>query len=220
MRSKNGMMLTMNDFVHITKNQVSSFCLSEGRVAKITDSAIDIDKALSIIELSKKSFISKDNYPEYKSLGLQFKDDDIEEYNSSCESIRYIDANHKIIINESDFKFWKNWNTLGQQLSFLRDGIDIALFRSRLLTACGGYSYQSKIHIDYDWRYVVPLSTNDQCTITYTDENMEFHLPADGSAYVFNAGFLHSFKNFGLTDRCHFIGILDIPNSGDNIIRA
>ena len=48
-------------------------------------------------------------------------------------------------------------------------------------------------------------------------ENEKIHLPADGHAYIVNAGFMHSFCNGGSTPRYHYCGILSLSNRGDGL---
>lgn len=207
----------MYNFINITKSEIADFCTGQDYCAKITDMPLDISAAATIVDTHSSLFIDKDHIVGYQSLGLQFSATDNDQYTGSSESIRYVDENHTVVINTSNFKLWSYWNDIGQQLAFLKDDIGLALYRTRLLLTKGNLRYQSVNHIDYDWRYVVPITTNSACILTYVD-GTELHLPADGSAYIFNAGFVHSYKNFGTTDRCHYIGILDIPNAGDGVV--
>jgi len=74
----------------------------------------------------------------------------------------------------------------------------------------GGYL---KYHMDYDTkysvRYHIPITTNEGCVCRFKKhKNAEehiLHMPADGSCYFFNQGWLHAVENTGNTDRYHLI---------------
>lgn len=203
---------------NIRKDEIKDFCNSNSLCARITDIKFDLQDIKSDIDqiLELNPPISKDRQSKYKALGLQYADDSTNCY-ECVETTRYFDADKKIaVIEKRSFKEFGHWNSLGEQLSYLfkpLDKLGIKLYRTRILLANGDYT--SVNHIDYDWRYHVPIQTNKQCYLTYTDLDENIHLPADGHAYILNAGFAHKFYNGGITDRYHYCGILDLPCIGD-----
>lgn len=74
----------------------------------------------------------------------------------------------------------------------------------------GGYI---KYHYDYNTKYSIrfhiPLTTNEGALFRFKlnpkDEEQVLHMPADGSCYFFNAGYLHQAENNGTTDRDHLV---------------
>ena len=69
----------------------------------------------------------------------------------------------------------------------------------------------AKRHSDGECRLHVPLWTNDKCFTTFFDPRNnykqigKFNMPADGSAYLFNAHVTHNFGNFGEDTRTHAV---------------
>ena len=205
---------------NILKSQIKEFCNSKELCARIEDITFDINKLKEDVSLIFDTHlpIGKDKQSSYKALGLQYRDSlgDQDIYYDCVKTTRYIDENHKSIIETHPANLWNLWNDLGEKLNYVYKPIyelDLELWRTRLLVAEG--KYQSLKHIDYDWRYHVPIMTNTNCFLEY--ENEKIHLPADGHAYIVNAGFMHSFSNGGLTPRYHYCGILSLPNKGDGL---
>lgn len=88
-------------------------------------------------------------------------------------------------------------------------GLGLINIRGRYLRSyCGQYA---KRHTDKECRLHVPLWTNDKCFTAFFDEKDnykqagKFNMPADGSAYLFNAHRVHSFGNFGDEIRTHAV---------------
>ena len=195
---------------NIRSDEIEDFCKSNKMFAKVIDQTYDIESYLSIIKKFPWQPISKDNDVYYKSIGLQYVDSRYPYYDS-VKTVWYMDENHNEIVNTKSVLEWKNWNTLGLMLGLE----DHDLYRTRVLKAKSGCS--SVWHIDYDWRYHIPLSTNKSCIVKYKDT--QIHMPADGYAYINNAGFMHMFENKGDTDRYHICGILNYNCEGDGICK-
>ena len=71
----------------------------------------------------------------------------------------------------------------------------------------------SKTHIDSDIRIHIPIYTNDQCATEFfspkTGESLgTFHMPADGSFYLFNGHIRHTFYNQGIKPRLHVVFLI------------
>lgn len=202
--------------VDIKTSEIEEFCASNERCARVVDQKFDIEKAMDIIKNFPYQPESKDRQGKYKAISTQYSEKDgADIYYGAVESIRYINSKHESVIETDAFHGWKYRNELGEQLLFLEGGQE--LYRTRVLLAMA-HGYKSPWHIDYDWRYHVPLTTNTKCLMHY--EDMSIHLPATGHAYLFNAGYMHSFVNEGETDRYHYCGILDYPCEGDGKINV
>lgn len=203
---------------NIRKDEIRDFCHSNSLCARIIDIKFNLQHTKSDIDqiLKLNPPTSKDRQSKYKALGLQYADDSTNCY-ECVETTRYFDADRKIAVMESrSFSDFCHWNQLGKELSYLHNPIyelGMRLYRTRILLANGNYS--SVNHIDYDWRYHVPIQTNSHCYLTFTDLDKHVHLPADGHAYLLNAGFAHKFFNAGEQDRYHYCGILSLPCEGD-----
>lgn len=195
---------------NIKSSEIEDFCKSNKMFAKVIDHDHDIERYLSTIKSFPWQPISKDNDVYYKSIGLQYADPRYPYYDS-VKTVWYMDKDHNEIVNTKSVLEWKEWNTLGLMLGLE----DYDLYRTRVLKAKPGCS--SVWHIDYDWRYHIPLVTNKSCLIKYKDT--QIHMPADGYAYINNAGFMHMFENKGDTDRYHICGILNYNCEGDGICK-
>lgn len=71
----------------------------------------------------------------------------------------------------------------------------------------------SKTHIDSDIRVHIPIYTNDHCATEFfspsTGESLgTFHMPADGSFYLFNGHLRHTFYNQGVEPRLHIVFLI------------
>lgn len=209
-----------NNIIDITLNDVREICHESNFYAcRITDIDIDIPTIQSHIKkiLEQHPAISKDRQSKYTALGLQYIDRN-DSYYDTIETTRYIDENHISKVESHAFSDWFKWNNAGELLKELYKplkNINVNLYRTRLLCAlpgCVGHT-----HIDYDYRYHVPVKTNEQSTLKYFDGKTcvgELHFPL-GYAYVVNAGFMHNFYNSGNTTRIHYCGIMSLPCKGD-----
>lgn len=203
---------------NITKAEIKEFCSSNRLCARIIDIHFDLGNTKSHIDSILKLHppASKDKQSKYKALGLQYADN-ANDFYECVETTRYFDADNKIAVLETrSFSDFCYWNNLGEELSYLYQPIynlGIQLYRTRILLANGDYS--SVNHVDYDWRYHIPIQTNKDCHLIYTGLNKTIHMPADGYAYILNAGFAHRFCNAGKEDRYHYCGILSLPCKGD-----
>lgn len=190
----------------IRSNEIEDFCKSNKMFARVIDHEHDIQTYMNVIKSFPQQPISKDGNGKYKSIGLQYRDSN-DQFYDSVESVWYMNDRHESIINTISVLEWKEWNTLGLMLGLE----DYDLYRTRVLKAEAGC--EGPMHIDYDWRYHIPLVTNKHCFIQYKKEKV--HMPADGYAYINNAGFMHTFSNKGAKDRYHICGILNQPCEGD-----
>jgi len=200
----------------IKKSEIRDYCQeSEVLVCRVVDITFDPDKLLNDVSLILKEHqaISKDRQSKYKALGLQYVDV-IDPYYDCVESTRYINENHVSVIESKSFSNWNQWNELGQKLDYLYQPLEefnINLYRTRLLVA--EPKCTSVNHIDYDYRYHIAITSNENCFIVYKNE--KFNIPVDGHPYIINAGYMHSYYNYGNTSRCHYCGIMSLPCRGD-----
>ena len=124
-----------------------------------------------------------------------------------------------------DHIFLNEWAKLFKDfvLHFLNN--NIFLYRGRLLNCKYGKS-GSAIHVDNNVRLHIPIYTNKKCTTTFYDKQKkligEYHMPADGSFYLFNSWLPHSFRNLGDKDRLHAVFSFDdqLPKKFNNIYKS
>lgn len=108
-------------------------------------------------------------------------------------------------------------------LHFLNN--NIFLYRGRLLN-CKYGKLGSAVHVDNNVRLHIPIYTNKKCTTTFYDKQKkligEYHMPADGSFYLFNSWLPHSFRNIGDEDRLHAVFSFDdqLPKSFNTIYKS
>lgn len=203
--------------IEISKHEIRDFCNSKELCARIVDIEFDLPNVQSKVKqiLSETPAVGKDAQAGYKALGLQYFNPE-DRFYDCVASTRYINDQHVSVIESQPFSDWKQWNEQGLKLTELFHPVydlGLALYRTRLLEA--EPKFQSVTHIDYDWRYHVPIYTNEKATITFMDEVV--HMPADGHPYLINAGFMHNYQNNGDETRVHFCGILSLPNEGDGL---
>lgn len=200
----------------IKKSEIRDYC-NESKIlaCRIIDIKFDISKLQNDVSLILKEHaaISKDKLSTYKALGLQYINKN-NPYYDCIESTRYINKNHISKIESKSFSDWHCWNDLGQKLDYLYiplSDIEIDLYRTRLLIAEPGCT--SVTHIDYDYRYHIAITSNENCFLVY--DNEKFYIPVDGHPYIINAGYMHSYYNNGDTNRTHYCGIMSLPCKGD-----
>ena len=124
-----------------------------------------------------------------------------------------------------DHIFLNKWAKLFKDftLHFLNN--NIFLYRGRLLNCKYGKS-GAAIHVDNNVRLHIPIYTNKKCTTTFYDKQKkligEYHMPADGSFYLFNSWLPHSFRNLGDKDRLHAVFSFDdqLPKKFNNIYKS
>jgi len=117
-------------------------------------------------------------------------------------------------INDSDIHPSTSYVFLNQWAGVFKDFItyflnkNIFLHRGRLLN-CKPGKQPGPIHVDNNVRIHIPIYTNKKCTTTFYDKQKkligEYHLPADGSFYLFNSWLPHCFGNMGDEDRLHAV---------------
>lgn len=195
----------------IKYTEIEDFCDSNELCARIVGHTYNLD---NIIENVNPPPIKKDGRGKYSAVGLQYKDPS-DPFYDCVESIRFINDDHQSIIETDTFTNWNEWNIFGLMFPNLRYIENFSrIYRSRFLVA--EPNSESVRHIDYDWRFHIPIKTNKMCMMHYDD--CDIHLPADGHAYLINAGFVHSFSNYGTEDRWHFCGILPFKCEGEGRI--
>jgi len=102
---------------------------------------------------------------------------------------------------------------------------NIFLYRGRLLN-CKPGKLGTSIHVDNHVRIHIPIYTNEKCTTSFYNKQKKFigkyHMPADGSFYLFNSWLPHSFGNLGDADRLHAVFSFDdqLPKSFNNIYKS
>ena len=124
-----------------------------------------------------------------------------------------------------DHIFLNEWAKLFKDfaLHFLNN--NIFLYRGRLLN-CKYGKLGSAVHVDNNVRLHIPIYTNKKCTTTFYDKQKkligEYHMPADGSFYLFNSWLPHSFRNIGDEDRLHAVFSFDdqLPKKFNNIYKS
>ena len=200
--------------IDISYDEIEDFTRSNQLCARLVGHKYDLKEVREKIK-SIPQPIKKDGRGLYGAVGLQYKEYK-DRFYDSVESIRFINEDHVSKIETHSFKEWDKWNELGDVFEELRFVETFhKLYRTRFLVAePGGESVR---HIDYDWRFHIPITSNELCRMHYDD--VDIHLPADGHAYLINAGFVHSYSNWGTKDRWHFCGILDLENVGDGRIK-
>lgn len=109
---------------------------------------------------------------------------------------------------------------MGPELRKVADSLGGQLCRVRLAALMPGASIQP--HRDYDpsylVRYHVQLTTNaDSWLFVQQKANVDqYHLKADGSIYLLNAGLVHWVKNLGVTPRIQLL----IDVDGKDVLRT
>ena len=124
-----------------------------------------------------------------------------------------------------DHIFLNEWAKMFKDftLHFLNN--NIFLYRGRLLNCKYGKS-GAAIHVDNNVRLHIPIYTNKKCTTTFYDKQKkligEYHMPADGSFYLFNSWLPHSFRNLGDKDRLHAVFSFDdqLPKKFNTIYKS
>jgi|SaaInlStandDraft_1057018.scaffolds.fasta_scaffold50940_2 hypothetical protein len=77
------------------------------------------------------------------------------------------------------------------------------MIRTRVMTMKPKLAY--RMHRDYSMRYHIPLITNENCFFII-DENI-IRLPADGSLYLVDTNYPHTFVNASGELRTHIVGV-------------
>lgn len=107
----------------------------------------------------------------------------------------------------TSYLFLNSWANVFKDLILQFADKNMILYFGRLLRTIPGQV--SAIHSDGDVRMHVPIYTNDRCITTYYNDKGDiigtYHMPADGSVYLFNGHPLHEFHNSGTTSRLHAI---------------
>ena len=135
--------------------------------------------------------------------------------------VKVNDSNLQVL----DHIFLNEWAKMFKDftLHFLNN--NIFLYRGRLLN-CKYGKFGAAIHVDNNVRLHIPIYTNKKCTTTFYDKQKkligEYHMPADGSFYLFNSWLPHSFGNMGEEDRLHAVFSFDdqLPKKFNTIYKS
>lgn len=212
----------------VSLNDIREYC------KKSNFFVIKIDTKFSVTQMQKdvnycidqygyaepKSFDGSSEYAGYQILGLQYQKDDDNLYHNCRDVIRHINDDHKCLVETQPPSDWSEWNDIGEQLKYLKaplESIGLKLYRTRLLSCASGKKLPR--HLDYDYRWHVPIFSNTDCYMTFQkytdDEPVNIRLPADGSSYIVNTGYLHYAENLSSVNRIHYCGIMDLSCIGD-----
>lgn len=78
---------------------------------------------------------------------------------------------------------------------------DIGRFRIMSMPGPSCYTF----HKDLTKRYHIAVDTNPDCLFMFVDMKKNFHIPSDGSVYVLDTRFRHTFINGSKSIRTHLV---------------
>lgn len=150
-------------------------------------------------------------------------EDRLDETNSSIFiRTKRLDPNSKDYIPEADeYNYTVRNHHVADIFKEILDSFISPITRVRLAVIMPGFTI--KPHVDYDpsyiTRYHIPIFTNDKVMFGYKikENQVEYHLPADGGVFFFNSGLVHWVYNKGDFPRLHLI--VD-TNGQDDLIFA
>lgn len=109
--------------------------------------------------------------------------------------------------NITTYLFLNQWATIFKDIISQFLDLNIITYYGRFLRTLPGQS--AAIHSDRDVRLHIPIYTNEGCYTTFYTSSLaslgKYHLPADGSIYIYNTHTLHDFFNSGSEPRLHAI---------------
>ena len=141
---------------------------------------------------------NKQRFQTYGGIGLQYAQG-FDEYYDTLQDLMALQKVRPVA--DGDFR---HINSIGERFKFVFDRFaseGIHLTRARLLIARPGHIHEP--HFDYDFRIHIPITTNEKCQAIFGREI--YHMPADGGSFLHNGYHQHTFRNFGETDRIHFV---------------
>lgn len=139
--------------------------------------------------MDKFGTMKKDGYENYKAIALQYFDEN-NRFFDSIMSTDYVQTEKKI--------FFKK-NELALELQNIYDTFNfIRLTRGRVIIADPGFKMTKHVDGSHINTLHIPITTNLKAAIVIDEE--EFHLPADGSAYLINATIPHFAFNHSQSD--------------------
>lgn len=150
-----------------------------------------IDKFKQIIDryILRYGAISKDGYPNYKSIALQYFD----EANPFFDSVLSSDY------SKSEKKIYYKKNDLALELgSIYSEFASVRLSRGRVIIAEPGFKMKEHVDGAHIHTLHIPITTCDQAGIVIGGET--YLMPADGSAYLLNATIPHYAFNQSKTE--------------------
>lgn len=123
---------------------------------------------------------------------------------------RRLDPTSPDYVNEADeYNYTEKNEHYAGVLKEILDDFKAPKTRVRLAMIAPGFTI--KPHFDYDpsyvTRYHIPIFTNPGVVFGARTKNgdVEYHMPADGSVYFFNAGLVHWVANNGDQPRLHLL---------------
>ena len=114
----------------------------------------------------------------------------------------YIDACGRLDRNQYKEKDFCEINGIITDSVLARIIENYKLYRTRFMIMKPKSCYT--LHNDFDFRIHIPLITNSSAMFVFLKEGL-FHLEV-GKVYKVDTRKIHSFANFGLTDRLHLVG--------------
>lgn len=161
----------------------------------------------------KERFIwkQKDGIREYQAIGLQYSDPSNPYFDAVDLSATYsVNQDQQIQIAKENrrFQFFDRRNLAGDEFDFVfRRVFPLPLFRTRLLMIAPN-SNPVRSHSDgaRTIRLHIPIETSQAAW--FAIDGRQYHLPADGSAYLINTSLMHQVGNAGEVPRTHLVSVL------------
>ncbi len=157
---------------------------------------------LEIVEDFLKIYppIEKDSNALYKSIGLQYADENDPLYDA-VQQISYIGADNKVQIKRKLGKSYVKKNIIGDQFAAFFDYFDPIAYlqRGRIFISEPGHILQSHNDGACSGTIHYALKTNSKAHIII--EGKEYFIPADGNFYFINTSRTHSVQNLSNDER-------------------
>ncbi len=156
-----------------------------------------------------EKYIQKGADGKYKITGSPYKQIAITQYNENSANRHYEVSIPKSRLDERHYNKIKNW-AKGSYIEEVLNTFKGSVHRARIAIMEPGAFVGAHIdyNTDYSVRYHIPLITNSECGfyVKRKGSSPEYmHMPADGSAWFLNQGWLHSAWNKGEEPRSHLI---------------
>jgi hypothetical protein len=147
----------------------------------------------------------KDQNPRYKGICLQSAEGDQSPLFDQLDAIAYYDSQKRRIAVREFIENVNKITSVGRNFNFVLAPFQslINLNRGRLLSATPGAILSRHTDGAHSATLHVPIVSQPHSHIVINEN--EYHLEADGSAYVVNTDLLHFMYNGGPEDRYHLV---------------
>lgn len=191
------------EFEKVTLGELSARLANDDFTILKIDHQFDVLKHQNLVRELLLAYppISKDGYEKYKSIGLQYSDDQNPLYDA-VRQLALLTENSSVFFRRGGKACLKK-NFLGQQFEEFFSFFDPYVYLQRGRILISEPEHKMVRHTDGMCTGTLHYAIKTNSDVVLVIEDRDYHIPCDGYFYFINTSKLHAVQNRSNSDRIH-----------------